>query len=770
MSRKLFLTSTVAAAVVATSVVPTTALAAQATDINKLHPTDKAFVEKSIELGYFLDRPTFNPDQPITRGQAAKTLAREVTGGQTIDDYKAFVEKEGLEKKVTPFKDVPVSYKTGTKSQQELYYVSLIVKNAGAFTQDHLLPNQNTKRSQMAKMVVEIFKLEDTGKAVNITDLNLIHEKDRKYVQIAAQHGLTTVSKFNPYGELKRSQMAKFLVQANGAKSEVEEPEEIKVEKVVAEAQTVDLKDTVTFKINDEKQAITAAELPEGYKAKFKASKSVFAGATEPSLTSTSGVIHEKVAAGTKFDVEIEILDKDNKVVATSKVVKIDVADYSKIVESIERVEAKVNGQDVRLSEIALNDIVDIRVFAKVKNQKDAKEITDFKLATDKPAVLSVQSDKTLKAKAKGTVELTVEVGEAKSKHTFKVNDSRKVDVKNSSLEPQVMNLAKEKTGEVELIVKDQYNVAMNLETTAIKVKEVETGLLKGPVTVTKEKEAGHYTIKLTAGTETKKGELAVTADGTEIGKVKVDVQKAGDEAETYKASVKNAQFDKAKNGNRTQTVTLRAFDKDGLELANQPVIDGKKIQLVSTNTKTVTVKENQVTLTEQAVAGETVTVNVMKIEGAIEKKLAELKFTVVDSTPVIREVQFTSEPAITEETKDFDLSSIMKVMTKDGSTEADVETIFVDGEGVKKGEVQIQTMTEKPEAAYGVGKVSITFDGKPLLEGGPIAVTVKDGKIYLTAVSQEKAVKGILKIGVTQNDTFVEKGGTFEVKMEAKK
>ncbi len=768
MSQKLFLTSTIVAAVVATSVVPTTALAAKATDINKLHPTDKAFVEKSIELGYFLDRPTFNPDQPITRGQAAKTLAREVTGGKTIADYKAFVEKEQLEKKVKPFKDVPSSYKTGNASQQELYYVSLIVKHAGAFTQDQLLPNANTKRSQMAKMVVEIFNLEDTGKAVTITDLNLIHEKDQKYVKIAAQHGLTTVSKFNPYGELKRSQMAKFLVQAHDAKTGEEKPE-ISIDKVIVPTQTIDLKSFVTFKLNEDKKEITAADLPEGYTAKFKASQKVFAGATEPSLTSTTGQIHSKVEANTTFDVEVDILNKEGKVVAQSKVAKVTVLDYSQVVESIERLELSMNGQPVQLDEIALRDELDVRLFAKVKGQKEMKEITAFDLSVNQPAVLSIKGKNQLQAKAKGNAEITVSIGDLKRIYKVKVKDERRVDANNSSIDRKEVKIAKEKSQTFHVTLKDQYGVAKPIHVANLKVEPNVATLLARPAEVKQGKEVGQYIITLPASKVEQKGNVTVYADNVEIGKVDVDVRQASQEIHSYQATVENAVFDKKKNGNAQQKVELKAFDVDGLEVAQQPILDGEQIKLVSKDEKVAKVNKDTVELAKTAKAGDTVIVEIIETKGAIVKKLGDVKFHVVDTTPSITEVTFTSEPAITEETQSFDLTSVMNVIAKVGGTDETVPVTYVDGESVKKGKVTVQMASVATDAPYVFGEVVITFNDQSLVDNGPIQLEVKDGKIYVKAIPQKEEVTGTLKIAVIQNDTFIEKGGTFPVKIQSK-
>lgn len=111
------------------------ATAASFTDIDKLNTDVQGEIAKVVELGFFNDAKTFNPGQPISRGQAALTLARYLAGAEGV---KAYAEKEQLEKKVVLFEDIPASYKNGSAYQQELFYAALIVKYEGAFSQTKL--------------------------------------------------------------------------------------------------------------------------------------------------------------------------------------------------------------------------------------------------------------------------------------------------------------------------------------------------------------------------------------------------------------------------------------------------------------------------------------------------------------------------------------------------------------------------------------------------------------------------------------------------------
>lgn len=206
-----FLTGAITATMVATAVAPI-ASAAAFTDLDRVDESVKAEIDNAVELGFFNDGTKFNPSTKITRGQAALTLARYIAGEQTV---KAYAEANKLEDKVTAFKDVPASYKNGADFQQELYYASLIVKNAEAFTQANLNPAGDVTRSQMAKIITETFDLKKAaGYESTITDIDHLDAATKSFIETIASHGVTNVDTFNPAGHVTRSQMASFLVRS----------------------------------------------------------------------------------------------------------------------------------------------------------------------------------------------------------------------------------------------------------------------------------------------------------------------------------------------------------------------------------------------------------------------------------------------------------------------------------------------------------------------------------------------------------------------------
>ena len=105
--------------------------------------------------------------------------------------------------------------KTVQQIEKENYYASLIVKNAGAFTQANLNLTGKVTRSQMAKIITNTFGLEKAaGYESTITDIAHLDAETKGYIETIASHGVTNVTTFNPAGTVTRSQMASFLVRS----------------------------------------------------------------------------------------------------------------------------------------------------------------------------------------------------------------------------------------------------------------------------------------------------------------------------------------------------------------------------------------------------------------------------------------------------------------------------------------------------------------------------------------------------------------------------
>lgn len=245
-----FVAGAVTATLVATAVVPSAA--ESFTDIGKLEAGVQAEVVKAVELGFFNDAPLFNPGNQITRGQAALTLARYLSGEEGV---KAYALVHQLESKVTPFDDIPVQYKDGNAYQQELFYSSLILKQAGAFTQAQLKPGNQLTRAQMAKIIVQTFNLQKKEGFVSpITDTQKLSPETIGYIETISSYGITNVKKFRPAETVTRGQMASFLVRSyktvHEADKVIASVEEIKDISIFA-GEKIELPKTVTVTYED---------------------------------------------------------------------------------------------------------------------------------------------------------------------------------------------------------------------------------------------------------------------------------------------------------------------------------------------------------------------------------------------------------------------------------------------------------------------------------------------------------------------------------------
>ncbi|WP_163151629.1 S-layer homology domain-containing protein [Anoxybacillus sp. MB8] len=202
-----FVAGTVSAAVVASAVTP--AFAAAFTDVaGSVHADDiAALVEKGYIKGYA--DGTFKPNKSLTRGEAAIIFSRILkdAGFQAPENAPSFA-------------DVPAANK-------ELVEAVAIVRAAGVMTGDergNFNPKANMTREQMAKVVVEAFKLTKPADfTTNITDLDKAAGWAREYIQILEANGVTKNTQFSPKANVTRGQFASFVIRALSVKEQQEE-------------------------------------------------------------------------------------------------------------------------------------------------------------------------------------------------------------------------------------------------------------------------------------------------------------------------------------------------------------------------------------------------------------------------------------------------------------------------------------------------------------------------------------------------------------------
>lgn len=204
-SYRKFLAGTVSAAVVASAIAPVAS--ASFTDVaGSVHANDIAtLVAKGYIKGYA--DGTFKPDKPLTRGEAAIIFSR------ILKDAGVKAPEQGA-----GFPDVPAS-------KAELAEAVAIVKAAGVMGGDekgNFNPNANITREQMAKVVVEAFKLtKPENHTTKITDLDKAGSWAREYIQTLEANGVTKNTEFAPKQNVTRGQFASFVVRAMDVKKEV---------------------------------------------------------------------------------------------------------------------------------------------------------------------------------------------------------------------------------------------------------------------------------------------------------------------------------------------------------------------------------------------------------------------------------------------------------------------------------------------------------------------------------------------------------------------
>ncbi|WP_342600185.1 S-layer homology domain-containing protein [Psychrobacillus sp. FSL H8-0483] len=234
-----FLAGAASAALVATAVVPT-ALAAELTDIkgNTHEAAIKSLVEKGIISGY--PDGTFQPNKDLTRSDVVKLLGKwlETLGAKVPADYKT----------VQRFDDVPVT------ANEELVKYAALVKDNGVFVGSNgkLLAADKISRENMALVLVRAFDAVNKTEIVKyvnaqtftkeVTDLAAAKEEARDAINVLDFFNITTVTTFNPKGNVTRGQFSTFL--NNLIKTEVPTTNATKVASVSA----TNLKEvTVTF-------------------------------------------------------------------------------------------------------------------------------------------------------------------------------------------------------------------------------------------------------------------------------------------------------------------------------------------------------------------------------------------------------------------------------------------------------------------------------------------------------------------------------------------
>jgi hypothetical protein len=195
-----FLAGSVSAVVAAGAMAPA-ANAAMFPDVEKGTSHAEAIdalTDKGLIKGY--PDGTFGPNDPITRGQTAKMIARTIKGEGKVEAV---------------FTDVPAN-----SQDQELVKAAYEVFAAKAMTGSNgqLMPYTHITREQMAKVLVEAFDLiRIAGKESRVKDLDDAQGQFRQYIEILSENDVTNVELFRPKEKVTRAQFASFVYRALAA-------------------------------------------------------------------------------------------------------------------------------------------------------------------------------------------------------------------------------------------------------------------------------------------------------------------------------------------------------------------------------------------------------------------------------------------------------------------------------------------------------------------------------------------------------------------------
>jgi trimeric autotransporter adhesin len=197
-SYRKFLAGTITAAVVASAVAPAASAAeVKFTDLAGVAPETLTAIEALVGLNVIKGFPdgTFKPNQAINNSQAAEMI---------VNFLPDVAPKAAPTGKV--FEDLT------EKSYSSKFAEALV--DAGYLTAGGKFnATAGMTREAMAVIAVKAFGLTDTGKAVEIKDLDKASEAARAAIKILAQHELTNLleGNFRPTETVTRSQFALFF-------------------------------------------------------------------------------------------------------------------------------------------------------------------------------------------------------------------------------------------------------------------------------------------------------------------------------------------------------------------------------------------------------------------------------------------------------------------------------------------------------------------------------------------------------------------------------
>lgn len=452
----------------------------------------------------------------------------------------------------------------------------------------------------------------------------------------------------------------------------------LEVKTIVANAAVVDdntADQALTFQINSEVQEADHAYLKaSGFKVKYLATTSVF---IDGGTTSETGKLNPTLTEGSTFAYKVQVLDKEDKVVAESALAEVKVVDKSSIATSINSYKILKSGVELANPTVVVGEAASVASVLgnTASGGKDVALSPEF-TSSNKSVALINASTGAVTAIQPGVTTITIKSGDVTKTFNLTVASAARVAT-TGTLTTSSLKLVDGQTANVGVTVKDQYGEVVNgevltIESPVVKVNNTDTSVVTstdassdvdGKATLAiAANAAGSGVVKVKAGSkEIASFSVAISSDKVHTTN-KLELADASKDATLDLYAAKNdASVELKYNQYNASGYLVGAFDFS----APNP-----KFTVQSSNPDVLTVGTSTSTITATAVS--TGTAKVVVKEGAITR--AEWTVNVVNTTPVISNITMKNIEKVVAPTT-LNPSSVLTLKT-DGSNDVIVENI----------------------------------------------------------------------------------------------
>ncbi|MFC4409608.1 S-layer homology domain-containing protein [Chungangia koreensis] len=708
-SYKKFTATAATAAIVASAVVPAAAAEMKFTDVNDKY-TDSVNYLVDNEITQGTGEHSFGTNDSIKRGDAAVMIAKAL---------KLDVENAPA----SPFTDINDRVAGAVNALHSLKVIN--GKSETSFA-----PDDKIKRSEMAKIIANAYRLNGEGLDNQFTD---VADQWDEYVDALVKHEITlgkTATQFAPDANVTRGEFALFMFRA---KDLIPAQGITEVTSVEATTSLVDVKadaQFLGFTVNNGKE-VTVEELTKaGFTVEFQSTNlNVLKDAKTGELNQS------KFVEGEEFSYKVAIT-KDGKTVKSSETT-VKVEDFAKTVVALNDYALTVDGVELTSGTLVLNEKASISG-VKGTSLKGALNFTDntrlaFESSNKNVVVVNQNGDVTTVAEGEATITVTVKDSEVKMEIPVEVVKEARKAAKVSATSTSVSILAN-KSQAVAVTVVDQYGDPFQgfkvVEPVAVKAGEKTIA----NVTVSESDTAGEAIATVVATGETGVGNAEIKVGETTLLTLSVKVGSSNVVAKRL-LEVLSTESDTTLDLNPVKSdasvkLVYNQYNADGMLIGLTETIGADQKFTVSASNDNVNVSERNGVITVTAV--KTGTADIIIKEGSIVRDTVTV--TVENTSPSIDSVEFASDKV---ESADAAMTDLLKAEgIKLTSTDA-VSFGYADGKGV--------IFVETASVANGYTA------GTDILLGTVDAVTANEdaltfdvsGKIFVGGIALTEGTKG---------------------------